>query len=149
MSSKIYDAFVKETTKLAVAKKVGDPFNAATDQGPQIDQEMFNKVMDLIESGKAAGATVETGGAREGKVGFFIKVIQRSCFFLTFENILWDPMKQKTTSKIRKRRKLTRKFMFMLFIFFECPAHGIFERDGRHENREGRNIRPGPIDPQI
>ncbi|XP_043284639.1 retinal dehydrogenase 1-like [Venturia canescens] len=73
VSSKIYDAFVKEATKLAVAKKVGDPFDAETDQGPQIDQEMFDKVMGLIESGKAEGATVETGGARDGSVGFFIK----------------------------------------------------------------------------
>lgn len=59
---------------MALKTKVGDPFNSETDQGPQIDQEMFDKILNLIESGKEEGAVLETGGEREGSVGYFIKV---------------------------------------------------------------------------
>lgn len=78
MHSKIYDEFVKQAKLLADQKKVGDPFKSDTDQGPQIDREMFDKVIGLIESGKKQGAKVETGGAREGSVGFFIQVKMRN-----------------------------------------------------------------------
>lgn len=71
--AKIYDQFVKAAKELAMKRKVGDPFNPQTVQGPQIDQEMFDKVMGLIKSGKDEGAVCETGGDREGTVGFFIK----------------------------------------------------------------------------
>ncbi|XP_067010826.2 aldehyde dehydrogenase 1A1-like [Anabrus simplex] len=69
----IYDEFVKRATAKAVARKVGDPFDAANEQGPQIDDEMFNKVLGLIESGKREGAKVECGGNRLGDRGFFIQ----------------------------------------------------------------------------
>lgn len=39
----------------------------------QIDKEMFDKVMNLIESGKKEGAKVECGGERHGQKGFFVK----------------------------------------------------------------------------
>ena len=74
VQAKIYDEFVKQAKKLALQKKVGDPFKLNVEQGPQIDREMLNKVIDLIESGKLEGAKVETGGAREGTKGFFIQV---------------------------------------------------------------------------
>ncbi|KAI4492240.1 hypothetical protein M0802_009930 [Mischocyttarus mexicanus] len=70
---KIYDEFVKYAKQLASEKKVGDPFNSETAQGPQIDEEMFNKVIGLIKSGKEEGAVLETGGERHGNVGYFIK----------------------------------------------------------------------------
>jgi aldehyde dehydrogenase (NAD+) len=34
---------------------------------------MFNKVMSYIESGKQAGAKIQTGGARQGDRGYFIQ----------------------------------------------------------------------------
>ncbi|XP_072754527.1 aldehyde dehydrogenase 1A1 [Anoplolepis gracilipes] len=71
--SKIYDEFVKHAKQLALAKKVGDPFDSKTDQGPQIDQEMLDKIMDLINSGKKQGAVVETGGNRAGNTGYFVQ----------------------------------------------------------------------------
>ncbi|XP_054001280.1 aldehyde dehydrogenase 1A1 [Hylaeus anthracinus] len=71
--SKIYDEFVKHAKQLASETKVGDPFDSKTQQGPQIDQAMFNKVLGLIKSGKEEGAVIETGGERQGNVGYFIK----------------------------------------------------------------------------
>ena len=41
--------------------------------GPQIDQEQYEKILDLIESGKAEGATLECGGAGVDGAGYFIK----------------------------------------------------------------------------
>lgn len=43
--------------------------------GPQIDNEQFNKILDLIESGKREGAKCVAGGERHAELGdgFFIK----------------------------------------------------------------------------
>lgn len=71
--SKIYDEFVKNAKQLALDRKVGDPFDSKMQQGPQIDQEMFDKVLGLIKSGKEQGAHVEAGGERKGDVGFFVQ----------------------------------------------------------------------------
>ncbi|EDO27860.1 predicted protein, partial [Nematostella vectensis] len=68
----IYDEFVKKSVERAKARTVGDPFDSV-DQGPQIDQEQFDKIMDLIESGKKEGAKMQCGGARHGNKGFFIQ----------------------------------------------------------------------------
>ena len=34
-------------------RTVGNPFDKNTEQGPQVDQEQFNKVMGYIEAGKS------------------------------------------------------------------------------------------------
>ncbi|KAF2880444.1 hypothetical protein ILUMI_25722 [Ignelater luminosus] len=73
VQSGIYDQFVKRATEKAKARKVGDPFANGIQQGPQIDQDMFNKVLRLIESGKKEGAKLETGGEKIGNEGFFIQ----------------------------------------------------------------------------
>lgn len=73
VQSKIYDSFVNRAKQLAEKRKIGDPFKADTDQGPQIDKEMFDKVMGMIQSGKDSKAKVVTGGNRIGNVGFFIE----------------------------------------------------------------------------
>lgn len=39
----------------------------------QIDEEMFNKVMNLIESGKKEGAKLQAGGRRIGDTGYFVE----------------------------------------------------------------------------
>ena len=40
---------------LALKRKVGDPFTEV-EQGPQVDDRQFNKILDLINSGKEEGA---------------------------------------------------------------------------------------------
>ena len=39
----------------------------------KVDNVQFDKIMDLIESGKKEGATLVAGGNRIGKVGYFIQ----------------------------------------------------------------------------
>ena len=70
---KIYDQFVAKATALAKERKVGNPFDPTTKQGPQIDEEMMKKVLNYIESGKQQGAKLECGGKRVGDVGYFIE----------------------------------------------------------------------------
>lgn len=41
--------------------------------GPQVDDEMFNKVLNYIELGKKEGAKLQVGGNRIGNVGYFIE----------------------------------------------------------------------------
>ncbi|XP_045191720.1 aldehyde dehydrogenase 1A1-like [Mercenaria mercenaria] len=69
----IYDEFVKKATARAKAKTIGDPFDTKSEYGPQVSEEQFNKVLELIESGKQEGANLECGGQRHGTEGYFIQ----------------------------------------------------------------------------
>ena len=69
----IYDEFVKKSVARSKSRKVTNPMDKDCEQGPQVDQEQFDKVMDLIESGKKEGAKLECGGNRVGTEGFFIE----------------------------------------------------------------------------
>ncbi|KAI3835951.1 hypothetical protein MKW92_026979 [Papaver armeniacum] len=70
---KVYDEFIEKSKACAVKRVVGDPFQKGVEQGPQIDLEQFEKVMNYIKSGVESGATVETGCARFGDKGFYIQ----------------------------------------------------------------------------
>jgi len=69
----IYDEFVGKSIELAKGKKVGDPYDPTTTQGPQIDEDQMGKILNLIDSGKKDGAKLVTGGARFGNKGYFIE----------------------------------------------------------------------------
>merc|ERR1712002_1416940 len=69
----IYDEFVKKSVERAKVRKVGDPFDFTTEQGPQVDEEQMTKILALIDSGKSEGAKMCTGGVRHGDKGFFIE----------------------------------------------------------------------------
>ena len=69
----IHDAFVERVVELSRKRRVGDPFHPDTEQGPQVDQAQFDKILGYIEAGKREGATCATGGKRHGTKGFFIE----------------------------------------------------------------------------
>jgi aldehyde dehydrogenase (NAD+) len=73
VEGKIYDEFVERSAERARKRTVGDPFDPKTEQGPQIDEEQMNKILELIDSGKKDGAKLVTGGAREGSEGYFVQ----------------------------------------------------------------------------
>jgi aldehyde dehydrogenase (NAD+) len=73
VEEKIKDQFVEKIVKRAKAYKVGDPFDPATDQGPQVSQEQCDRVMHYIETGKKEGAKLLTGGKRVGTRGYFVE----------------------------------------------------------------------------
>ena len=39
----------------------------------QVDKDQFEKILELIESGKQQGAKLECGGGRHGDKGYFIQ----------------------------------------------------------------------------
>jgi aldehyde dehydrogenase (NAD+) len=73
VEDKVYDEFVEKSVARARRRTVGDPFDPATEQGPQIDDVQFDKIMSYIESGKQEGAELLTGGKRVGDKGHFIE----------------------------------------------------------------------------
>ncbi|XP_054128720.1 aldehyde dehydrogenase family 1 member A3 isoform X2 [Melozone crissalis] len=73
VEEQIYSEFVKRSVEFAKKRLVGDPFDARTEQGPQIDQKQFDKILELIESGKKEGAKLECGGLAIEDRGLFIK----------------------------------------------------------------------------
>jgi aldehyde dehydrogenase (NAD(P)+) len=74
----IYDQFVEQFKEyVGQVQVVGDPFDEATAQGPQVTKAQHERVLKFAESGKAAGAKLVCGGEAftdvgDGK-GFFIK----------------------------------------------------------------------------
>ncbi|KAJ7071267.1 aldehyde dehydrogenase domain-containing protein [Mycena amicta] len=69
----IYDKFLAAFTEKAKKISVGDPFDSDVDQGPQVSQLQYDRIMGYIDSGRAEGATVHLGGNRIGTEGFFIE----------------------------------------------------------------------------
>ena len=73
VEEKVHDQFVEKVVKRAKSYKVGDPFDASTEQGPQVSQEQCDRVMSFIEAGKKEGAKLLTGGKRVVGQGYFIE----------------------------------------------------------------------------
>lgn len=73
VQEKVYDDFVKKATALAQARTTGNPFDDGVRHGPQIDEEQYNKILDLIESGKKQGAKLNCGGNKLPGKGYFIQ----------------------------------------------------------------------------
>ena len=65
--------FLEKLQRLTQQRKVGNPFSPDTEQGPQVDQSQFDKIMSYIEKGKEEGANCVTGGGRVGTKGYFIE----------------------------------------------------------------------------
>src|SRR5271163_1141583 len=73
VEEKCYDEFVEKSVARAKKRTVGNPFDKKTEQGPQVDQEQFNKVMGYIDAGKKDKANLVAGGNRVGDKGYFIE----------------------------------------------------------------------------
>src|SRR5207248_6894519 len=73
VEEKAYDEFVEKSAARAKKRTVGNPFDKNTEQGPQVDQDQFNKVMGYIDTGKKEKAKLVAGGNRVGEKGYFIE----------------------------------------------------------------------------
>jgi len=69
----IYDKFVEKSAEKASKRSVGNPRDPNTQQGPQVDQEQFNKILNYIDLGQKQGAKLMCGGKRSGDKGYFIQ----------------------------------------------------------------------------
>jgi len=72
VEDKVYDDFVEAATEKAKARKIGNPFDLSVEQGPQVDKDQMDKILDMIDSGKKEGAKMTVGGARSGDNGYFV-----------------------------------------------------------------------------
>jgi len=68
----IYDEFVEKSVEAAKKRRVGDPFSDV-DQGPQVDADQFNKILNYIKIGQEEGASLRVGGQRSGDTGYYVE----------------------------------------------------------------------------
>jgi aldehyde dehydrogenase (NAD+) len=73
VDEKVYDEVVDRIAEKNKSTKIGDPFDPETQQGPQVDQAQFDKILKYVEYGKADGAKCVTGGKRHGSKGYFVE----------------------------------------------------------------------------
>src|SRR5262249_21669859 len=52
---------------------LGNPLDPTTEQGPQVDQAQFDKILKYVELGKQEGAKCLTGGKRFGDTGYYVE----------------------------------------------------------------------------
>jgi aldehyde dehydrogenase (NAD+) len=69
----VYDKFVDKMVNYSKDRKLGDPLDPATQQGPQVDQAQFDKIMHYIDVGNQDGAQCVIGGKRFGQRGYFVE----------------------------------------------------------------------------
>lgn len=69
----VHKEFVRKLVGRAAERKLGNPLDMSTVQGPQVDKDQFEKILSYVEKGKAAGADCVTGGTRFGEKGFFVQ----------------------------------------------------------------------------
>src|SRR5436190_2818736 len=68
----IQKEFVQRLAERAKKRKVGDPLDESTEQGPQVSQEQLDKILGYIKSGQKQGAKLMVGGERVGSKGYFV-----------------------------------------------------------------------------
>ena len=72
VEEKVHKEFVQRLAEQANNRKVGDPLDEGTEQGPQVSQEQLDKILGYIEIGEKQGANLVAGGKRIGDKGFFV-----------------------------------------------------------------------------
>jgi aldehyde dehydrogenase (NAD+) len=73
VEEKIHKEFVERLAEKAKKRKLGDPLDAATEQGPQVSQEQMDKILGYVDKGTKQGAKVVVGGKRFGNKGYFVE----------------------------------------------------------------------------
>jgi len=73
VESKIHQEFVERLAEKSKERKLGDPLDETTEQGPQVSQEQMDKILNYCKLGQKQGATLMTGGQRFGGKGYFVE----------------------------------------------------------------------------
>lgn len=77
VEDKIHDKFIEKLVSKTGKRRVGDPFDPTTEQGPQVDKDQYDKILGYIAEGKKAGAKCLIGGGpatvNASKKGFFVQ----------------------------------------------------------------------------
>ena len=67
----IYDEFIEAVFHMMNEKKVGDPFNSATDIGPMAREDLRDELHDQVQESVAKGAECILGGSVPNRKGFY------------------------------------------------------------------------------
>lgn len=73
VEDKVYDQMIDKLAEMNRNRKLGDPFDPTTEQGPQVDQAQLDKILHYIDLGKKEGAQCITGGKRWGDRGYYVE----------------------------------------------------------------------------
>jgi aldehyde dehydrogenase (NAD+) len=73
VEEKIHRDFVDRLAEKAKQRRVGDPLDQETEQGPQVSQEQLDKIMGYVKIGKEQGGKLVVGGNRVGDKGYFVE----------------------------------------------------------------------------
>ncbi len=73
VEEKVHDQFVEKMLARARGRKLGDPFDMETEQGPQVSAEQMERVLGYVEAGKKEGAKLLAGGGRHGTAGYYVE----------------------------------------------------------------------------
>ncbi|HEY3789137.1 MAG TPA: aldehyde dehydrogenase family protein, partial [Urbifossiella sp.] len=73
VEEKIHKEFVEKLAAKSKKRKVGNPLDESTEQGPQVSQEQMDKILGYVDLGQKQGAKLVSGGKRVGDKGFFIE----------------------------------------------------------------------------
>jgi phenylacetaldehyde dehydrogenase len=68
----VYDRVVESVAEQAAHWNVGPSLDAATRMGPLVSAEQRDRVMNYIDQGRRAGASVVTGGDAPSHAGYFV-----------------------------------------------------------------------------
>jgi len=142
VEEKVHDQFVEKLVAKAKGRKVGDPFDLDTEQGPQVSQEQCDRIMGYIEAGKKEGAKMLIGGNRVGDRGYFIEPtvfdnvtddmkIAREEIFGPVMNVL----RFKNIDEVIQRGNRT----------FYGLAAAVWTRDIQKAHRIANNLRAGTV----
>lgn len=69
----IYDEVVAGVSEIASNMRVGDGFDSATQMGPLVSREQFDRVTGFLKAGLDAGAEASAGGAAIDRDGYFVQ----------------------------------------------------------------------------
>src|SRR4051794_30115756 len=73
VEEKAHDQLVEKLVAKARQQKLGDPFDPATTQGPQVSQEQMERILGYVDHGNKEGARCLTGGKRFGTTGYYVE----------------------------------------------------------------------------
>jgi aldehyde dehydrogenase (NAD+) len=73
VDEKIRHEFVDRLAAKAKERRLGDPLDESSEQGPQVSQEQMDKIIHYVGMGQKEGATLTVGGQRHGTRGFFVE----------------------------------------------------------------------------
>ena len=68
----IHEEFVQRIVDINQKRRLGDPLDPSTQQGPQVDKNQLEKILRYIELGKQQGANCVSGGERFGDKGYYV-----------------------------------------------------------------------------